>query len=310
MKEVKPKLKVVVRNLPPTLTREQWEQIILPHLRLVDFWYYVPGKNSEKKKRDSRAYLNFITEEALFQFHQAFSGHVFVLDRGIEKRIEVEYAPFQKIPKGKQKPDPTQNTIENDADYQQFLVKLNQPVTTLPSAEKQLEERLDKLSGNAANAPQTTPLLEFLKQKAANKKITRKQTKEKKLEDKSKKTVARKEKEEKRKKKKEENLEIEKTGEESKKSATKNGIWMVRKNLEPGTFTIQTRETSLTPQSTLVKSNPSTSKSGAPTSQYRAKGAPPVGKKKEAKVKIYSPKTKEDSKQGAEYKNFLQDSET
>ena len=44
MKDAKPKLKVVVRNLPPQLTEEQFQQAVQKNLTNVDFWYYCPGE--------------------------------------------------------------------------------------------------------------------------------------------------------------------------------------------------------------------------------------------------------------------------
>jgi hypothetical protein len=40
----KAKLKVVVRNLPPQLTEEQFEQSIQKYKTNIDFWYFCEGK--------------------------------------------------------------------------------------------------------------------------------------------------------------------------------------------------------------------------------------------------------------------------
>lgn len=74
----------------------------------------------------------------------------------------MEFAPYQNIPKSKQKKDARDSTIADDPEFQQFLQKLNDPVHTLPSAEKQLEERLLK---EQIEPIVTTPLIEFLRDK-------------------------------------------------------------------------------------------------------------------------------------------------
>ena len=126
--------------------------------------------NRDKKTVDSIAYLHFNSEEDLLQFKANFSGHVFISDKGKEKRVEVDYAPYQSWPKGAGQPDSKYiGTIESgifskttklictlqplflflkDADYLAFLEELKKPVQPLPSAEEQLDKRLKEQPGN------------------------------------------------------------------------------------------------------------------------------------------------------------------
>lgn len=68
----------------------------------------------EKKNVDSIGYLYFKNENYLNEFKSGFEGHTFILEKGREKKAEIEFAPFQKIPKSlEDKPDPKYaNTIE------------------------------------------------------------------------------------------------------------------------------------------------------------------------------------------------------
>ena len=60
----------------------------------------------------SRAYLNFLTAEDVFDFKAKFDGHVFVSNKGNQYKCSVEYAPFQKVPKQQGKKNPNEGTIE------------------------------------------------------------------------------------------------------------------------------------------------------------------------------------------------------
>jgi len=302
MKEKKPKTKLVIRLLPPQLTEEQFRETISKYLNEVDFCYFCPGKQTEKKLIHSRAYVNFTSVQAAENFFLKFNGHVFVTNKGKENKTVVEYAPYQKISNGPFKQDLRENTIEQDPDYLQFLEQLQQPLVTLPSAEVQLEKRLqEERELAAANGgvipPQTTPLLEALRAqklkgrvregKGRNGKSSRKEKEKTKDVDKIKrreKGSRKKDREEKRKKKKEEGKEgsDKKFGEESKESKSKkekedgrpkNGIW-IRRHLEPGSVTIQAREIPKQDSSITSSppSNPTIETRSNPSQQWVAKG--------------------------------------
>jgi len=263
----------VVRNLPPQLNEEQFRttveslRIPISNNDVVDFYYYAPGATSDKKVVNSRAYLSFTSLERMAEFAEKFNGHIFVTSKGHEQRALVELSPFQKTPKSKKKADAREETITADSDYIHFLEELKKPVPSLPSAEEQLDKRLEKEREMAAQSggslpPQTTPLLEYLKnkkiikiqkreqriaEKAERKK--RKDLKKEKLKEEKKRrdrsSSKQKEDKERKKKKKE---SYEKKGERSKEKSVdgsnRGGIWMIRKHLEPGSIAIQTRQPS------------------------------------------------------------------
>jgi len=108
----KPRLKLVVRGLPSQLNEEQFKNLLESSTwNQIDFWYYRPGRITDKKVIYSKAFLNFIDELSLSKFWYQFNGHIFVNTKGKENRATVEYAPFQKIPKSKRKLDSRENTI-------------------------------------------------------------------------------------------------------------------------------------------------------------------------------------------------------
>jgi len=164
--ESKPKLKVVVRNLPYFLTEEDFRKAIGSFMEETDFFYYVPGSKSTRKEKESRAYLHFLSPELIRKFYDSFAGHTFVDNKGKEYRCSIEYSPYQKIPKKQSVADTRQGSITEDADFKRFVEQLNKPPEYLPSAEAQYEERKKKEENEK---PKTTPILEELKAKSQNK---------------------------------------------------------------------------------------------------------------------------------------------
>jgi hypothetical protein len=63
----------------------------------------------------SRAFLNFNSPEAVYDFKARFDGHVFVSTRGTQYRCSVEYAPFQKVPTAHPKKLAMEGTIDKGA---------------------------------------------------------------------------------------------------------------------------------------------------------------------------------------------------
>ncbi|WIA36414.1 hypothetical protein OEZ86_007725 [Tetradesmus obliquus] len=157
--------KVVVRNLPPTLSREAFLSAIEKHAEGTYNWLaYYPGKVSLKRTMFSRAFLNFNSPEAVLDFKARFDGHVFVSSRGTQYRCSVEYAPFQKVPTAHPKKLAMEGTIDKDPDYIAFVEALEQGPKALPTAQAQLEAQEAARGGEAA-APVVTALMAFLQTK-------------------------------------------------------------------------------------------------------------------------------------------------
>ncbi|CAF2083660.1 unnamed protein product [Rotaria magnacalcarata] len=171
--------KIVLRRLPPTLTSEQFLEIVSP---LPDHDYYRFCKadlSLGQQYAFSRAYLNISNRQDLIVFTEKFQGYVFVDKNGNEYICSVEYAPNQCRPKSEQqlRKDPKMNSIEQDPEYQAFVTNMNAPPSAteaLPNAEIMLEEIEKKQreiqdNKNKSGAT-TTPLLEFLKRKREERK--------------------------------------------------------------------------------------------------------------------------------------------
>ncbi|WIA16220.1 hypothetical protein OEZ85_012932 [Tetradesmus obliquus] len=157
--------KVVVRNLPPTLSREAFLSAIEKHAEGTYNWLaYYPGKVSLKRTMFSRAFLNINSPEAVLDFKARFDGHVFVSSRGTQYRCSVEYAPFQKVPTAHPKKLAMEGTIDKDPDYVAFVEALEQGPKALPTAQAQLEAQEAARGGEAA-APVVTALMAFLQAK-------------------------------------------------------------------------------------------------------------------------------------------------
>ncbi|KXZ48188.1 hypothetical protein GPECTOR_30g284 [Gonium pectorale] len=125
MSASRPKTKVVVRGLPPGMTEETFKTVLDSISRERYSWLsYYPGKFSLKRMVFSRAYVNFLTAEDVYDFKQRFDGHVFIGQKGHQYRCAVEYAPLQKVPALEEKPHPLEGTIEKDADYMAFVEAL------------------------------------------------------------------------------------------------------------------------------------------------------------------------------------------
>ncbi|KAJ3190125.1 hypothetical protein HDU85_000416 [Gaertneriomyces sp. JEL0708] len=201
-KASKPKLKLVVRRLPPTLPEPIFASLLTSYLPQIEHHYYVPGKSQQKKSKPdiySRGYVAFKSVEPLYEFYNQFNGHVFISkskaesvnpntnaisggnEGGVYKAV-VELAPFQRIPRKRKKADARMGTIEQDTDYMAFVNSLREAesgatnekgeiISTGTSANALTNLNLN--AGNVANATETngkpvsTPLLDALRAKKA-----------------------------------------------------------------------------------------------------------------------------------------------
>ncbi|KAH7340713.1 Smg-4/UPF3 family-domain-containing protein [Rhizoctonia solani] len=158
-----PKLKVVIRRLPPNLPENIfWQSVAQWVTEQSSSWkLYIPGKLRTKLNREntpSRAYVEFTTPEAVITFNRDYNGHVFRDKQGNESAAVVEYAPYQKVPHEKRKADAKSGTIEADEDFNSFLEALNKPTETTPDVNE-----LVTMSAAAPAEPMSTPLLDALK---------------------------------------------------------------------------------------------------------------------------------------------------
>lgn len=163
----KPFTKVIIRRLPPSMTKEQFLNQVSP-MPDYNYMYHVKGDMSLGEHAFSRAYINFVNPQDVYSFKEKFDNYVFVDSKGHEYTAVVEFAPFQKVPKkrGKGRVDPKCNTIETDSYFLEFVANLNKPVeqNEKPEYSLQLNEH-----GEDKSKDISTPLLEYIKNRRAQK---------------------------------------------------------------------------------------------------------------------------------------------
>ncbi|XP_054852982.1 regulator of nonsense transcripts 3B isoform X3 [Eublepharis macularius] len=156
--------KVVIRRLPPSLTKEQLEEHLQP-LPEHDYFEFFANDSSLYPHMFSRAYINFKNQEDIVLFRDRFDGYVFVDHKGLEYPAIVEFAPFQKAAKKKsKKKDAKAGTIEDDPEYKKFLESYSADDEKLTSTPETLLEEIEARNKELI-AKKTTPLLNFLKNK-------------------------------------------------------------------------------------------------------------------------------------------------
>ncbi|EUC62084.1 Smg-4/UPF3 family protein [Rhizoctonia solani AG-3 Rhs1AP] len=158
-----PRLKVVVRRLPPNLPETIfWQSVAQWVTDESSSWkLYVPGKLRTKLNREntpSRAYVEFTTPEAVVVFNRDYNGHVFRDKQGNESVVVVEYAPYQKVPHEKRKADGKIGTIEAEEDFISFLEALNKPAEPTTDVNELVVH-----ATTTTTEPMSTPLLDALK---------------------------------------------------------------------------------------------------------------------------------------------------
>uniref|UniRef100_A0A3P8S7W1 UPF3B regulator of nonsense mediated mRNA decay n=1 Tax=Amphiprion percula TaxID=161767 RepID=A0A3P8S7W1_AMPPE len=156
--------KIVIRRLPPSLTKEDLEEQLQP-LPEVDYLEFFSNDTSLYPHLFARAYINFKNQEDIVLFRDRFDGYVFIDNRGQEYPAIVEFAPFQKTAKKRsKKKDAKCGTIAEDPDYKKFLEFYNGDEEKFTSTPETLLEEIEAKSKELV-AKKTTPLLDFLKNK-------------------------------------------------------------------------------------------------------------------------------------------------
>ncbi|KAM4586959.1 regulator of nonsense transcripts 3B [Fundulus diaphanus] len=156
--------KIVIRRLPPSLTKEELEEQLQP-LPEVDYMEFFSNDTSLFPHLFARAYISFKNPEDIVLFRDRFDGYVFIDGRGQEYPAVVEFAPFQKTAKKRsKKKDSKCGTIAEDPDYKRFLEYYNGDEEKLTSTPETLLEEIEARS-KELEAKKTTPLLDFLKNK-------------------------------------------------------------------------------------------------------------------------------------------------
>ncbi|CAL8127327.1 unnamed protein product [Orchesella dallaii] len=174
-----PITKVIVRRLPPSITVEGYLQE-LSEVPAYNYIRLVPPNDELPSRIGKRSaiYINFETEQEAFWFKEKYNKMKFFDERGNSYIACVDFSFFQdmtKDPPG----DPLMGTLEESEVYKEFLITYEEnpwafsmirPDTT-PTPEVMLEEILNK----KVEEPDSTPLLEFLRQRGEKKEAARKE---------------------------------------------------------------------------------------------------------------------------------------
>uniref|UniRef100_A0A673W683 UPF3B regulator of nonsense mediated mRNA decay n=1 Tax=Salmo trutta TaxID=8032 RepID=A0A673W683_SALTR len=102
--------KIIIRRLPPSITKEELEVQLQP-LPEVDYLEFFSNDSSMYPHVFARAYINFKIQEDIVLFRDRFDGYVFVDNGGQEYPAIVEFAPFQKIAKRRSKKKDVKNIL-------------------------------------------------------------------------------------------------------------------------------------------------------------------------------------------------------
>ncbi|CAG8950172.1 hypothetical protein HYFRA_00008409 [Hymenoscyphus fraxineus] len=173
-----PKLKVVIRRLPPALTEAEFLSVLGDEWKLakgrVDYFLYKNGKDSKdpsKPSRPSRAYLHLTNESHLMTLSDTVRNSVFedaqntFTNSCLVGPPSVEFAPYGRTPGGRRRVDARAGTIDQDPEFMAFLEGLANPVS---SKEGNTDAAGEGTSGKPEKVT-TTPLVQYLKDKKANK---------------------------------------------------------------------------------------------------------------------------------------------
>ncbi|CAH1374341.1 hypothetical protein MTP99_015707 [Tenebrio molitor] len=165
--------KVIIRRLPPHMDQETFLNQISP-VPTYDYLYMVKGDASLGENSFSRAYINFTNPNDIYVFKEKFDNYVFLDSAGHEYPAVVEFAAFQKIPKRRNKVrvDPKVATIESDPYYLEFVEMINKP----PEQDEKPEYSYQITTENKNET--ITPLLEYVKNKRAEKMRIREERRE------------------------------------------------------------------------------------------------------------------------------------
>ncbi|KAJ6133752.1 Regulator of nonsense-mediated decay UPF3 [Penicillium sp. IBT 18751x] len=170
-----PRLKLLIRRLPPGLTQAELENALGQDWKVgggkVDWLQYKPGKVSKdpaKPSRPSRAYIHVTSNEHIALLSDLVRQTSFqdarntIHDPVLLGPPSLEFSPYAKTPGTRVRKDARQGTIDQDPDFIAFLESLTQPLTKpalVDSADN--DDRKETVT--------TTPLVQYIKDKKASK---------------------------------------------------------------------------------------------------------------------------------------------
>lgn len=169
------RLKIIIRRLPPGLSREEFISTLGPEWDVgqgrVDWAAFKPGKISKdpsKPSRPTRAYLHLTDELYISNLAEDVRKCTFedaqntFYNQCLIGPPTIEYAPFGYIPSERIRVDARAGTIDQDPEFMAFLEGLANPVKEqISETPLETNTKQEKIT--------TTPLVQYLIEKKANK---------------------------------------------------------------------------------------------------------------------------------------------
>ncbi|CAG8936905.1 unnamed protein product [Penicillium salamii] len=172
-----PRLKLLIRRLPPGLTQAELENALGEQWKVgagkVDWLQFKPGKVSKdpaKPSRPSRAYIHVVSSECVNALSDTVRNASIqdarntLHDPILLGPPSLEFAPYAKTPGSRSRKDARQGMIDQDADFIAFLESLTQPITRPAGVDAPADGEEKK-----KEAMTTTPLVQYIKDKKASK---------------------------------------------------------------------------------------------------------------------------------------------
>jgi regulator of nonsense transcripts 3 len=179
------RLKLEIRRLPPGLTLAEFDEILghdwKPGNGKVDWREFRQGKLKHslgKLPEQSRCYLRLVNEAVIAELEARFLAVVFQDKAGTHKTPDLKhlpptigYAPNQRTPvSAKQRSDNRQGTIDQDPEFIAFLEAETQPIVKPAALDSVAVEKENKDKDKSEKPDiKSTPLIEALREKKANK---------------------------------------------------------------------------------------------------------------------------------------------
>ncbi|KAF2202159.1 hypothetical protein GQ43DRAFT_369753 [Delitschia confertaspora ATCC 74209] len=170
-----PRLKLVLRRLPPGLTKAEFDSALGEEWKLgggkVDWMVFKKGKLSKdlaKPSKPGRAYIHVTSQNHVAplgdhvrqaSFHDAAKTFQ---DPALIGPPVLEFSPYPRMPGGRRKNDARQGLIDQDPEFKAFLESLTNPVPKPSLADAAVEAQKEE-------KVKTTPLIEAIREKKANK---------------------------------------------------------------------------------------------------------------------------------------------
>ncbi|KAL3252228.1 hypothetical protein ABHI18_010195 [Aspergillus niger] len=175
-KPAAPRLKLLVRRLPPGLTQAEFETALGSEWKVgggkVDWFQYKPGKVSKdpaKPSRPSRAYIHVMSSDHTIPLSNKVRQTSFLDARNTSTDPvllgppSLEFAPYAKIAGNRSRKDARQGTIDQDPEFIAFLESLTQPLAKPAPVESGADGEDKK------ETVTVTPLVQYIREKKANK---------------------------------------------------------------------------------------------------------------------------------------------